>query len=114
MVNDISKENDIPRNFLAKILQKLAKAGLVRSFRGVKGGFQLSRRTSEITLLRVIEAIQGPVFLNKCFVNQKACSRRKECTVHPLWNIMAECVTERLGNCSIEILLRTEGHRCHG
>jgi len=109
MISDISKKNNIPRSFLAKILQKLTKAGLVRSFRGVKGGYQFSRRPSEIDLLRVIETIQGPMFLNRCLMDHKACSRAGLCTVHPLWKIMAQCLTERLSKCSIESLLRTNG-----
>jgi len=108
MVNEISRKNDIPKSFLAKILQKLTKAEIVRSFRGVKGGYQFSKEPSKINLLHVIETIQGPIFLNKCMVDRKACSRRKTCTVHPLWNIMAECLTERLQGCNIEELLKGE------
>src|SRR5512135_1502464 len=73
MVDEISKEMNIPKSFLAKILQKLAKASLVKSYRGVKGGFELSRAPEEISLLGVIEAIQGPVAMNICALDSSLC-----------------------------------------
>ena len=57
-VNEISEEYKIPRSFLAKILQKLVKAKIVRSYRGVKGGFSLAKPAREITALDVLAAIE--------------------------------------------------------
>ena len=105
MVNEISRENNIPKSFLAKILQKLTRAEIVRSFRGVKGGYQIAKEPSEVDLLNIVETIQGPLVLNKCIVDRKACSRRNTCTVHPLWNIMVECMIDRLRGCSVDKLL---------
>ncbi len=61
MVSAIADAQDIPAQFLAKIFQMLARAGLVKSRRGVKGGFSLMRPASEITVHDVIEAIDGPM-----------------------------------------------------
>ena len=58
-VTEIAEENKIPRSFLAKILQKMVKAKIVRSYRGVKGGFSLSKPAREISILDVLEAIEG-------------------------------------------------------
>ncbi len=85
MVEDIAKEMQIPKSFLAKIVQKLARASLVKSFRGVKGGFQLARLPGEISLLDVMEAIEGEVSLNACAIDQSYCVRSKTCPVHPAW-----------------------------
>lgn len=85
VVDRIAEEMCIPKTFLAKILQKLAKAGIVKSFRGAKGGCQLNRKPADITLLDVIEAIQGPVAMNACALDSKACGLSSKCSVHPVW-----------------------------
>ncbi len=85
MVDEISREMGTPKSFLAKILQKLVKAGIVNSFRGVKGGFQLNREPKDINLLDVIEAIEGVVALNACAVDSSVCSFSGTCGVHTVW-----------------------------
>ena len=89
MVDEIAQARDVPKSFLAKILQKLKRAKLVESFRGVKGGFRLARDPSGISLLDVIEAIQGDVGVNVCAVDELACDRSAECVVHPIWKKMS-------------------------
>jgi len=85
MVNEIAEARNIPTSFLAKILQKLTKAKIVKSFRGVKGGFQLAKSPKEINLLDVIEAIDGTIAMNRCAVDERACSLSNSCVVHPVW-----------------------------
>ena len=58
---DVSKEYNIPLEYLLKILQQLVKANILRSKRGPRGGFSLARPPKEITLLQVIEAVDGPM-----------------------------------------------------
>jgi Rrf2 family protein len=65
-VSEISKYQHIPETFLAKIFQRLSKAGLLRSSRGSKGGFSLGKPAGSISMREVIEAIDGPIALNRC------------------------------------------------
>jgi len=85
MVDEIAREMDAPKSFLAKILQRLVKAGVVKSFRGVKGGFQLNRPPKDINLLDVIEAIEGVIALNACAVDSSVCGFSSTCGVHAIW-----------------------------
>lgn len=85
MVDEIAREMATPKSFLAKILQRLVKAGVVRSFRGVKGGFQLNRAPGDISLLNVIEAIEGVVALNACALDSSICEFSNTCGVHTVW-----------------------------
>jgi Rrf2 family protein len=85
MIEEIAREMEIPKSFLAKILQKLVRASLVNSFRGVKGGFQLALRPAKISLLDVVEAIEGEVAMNICALDNTLCGRSKTCPVHPIW-----------------------------
>lgn len=82
---DISKEWGIPEGFLRKIVAQLSKDGLIRSQRGAGGGIQLSRPAETLTLLDVIEAVEGRVFLNKCLIAQGTCHLDLTCAVHTVW-----------------------------
>jgi Rrf2 family protein len=85
-------------------LQKLTKADLVKSFRGVKGGVRLAKKPEEISLLDVIETIEGDVGMNICAVNERACDQSKECSVHPVWIEIREAVESILKKYSFENL----------
>ena len=82
---DISKEWGIPEGFLRKIVAQLSKDGLIRSQRGAGGGIQLSRPAATLTLLEVIEAVEGKVFLNKCLIAPGTCHLDLTCAVHTVW-----------------------------
>jgi Rrf2 family protein len=84
MVDEIAREMCIPKSFLAKILQKLAKSKIVNSHVGVRGGFFLAKKPADITLYDVIEAIEGAVAVNRCTVNKKECALSSKCKVHPI------------------------------
>lgn len=85
MIDEIAREMEIPKSFLAKILQKLARARIVESHRGVRGGFRLARPPREISLHDVMVAIEGPVAMNVCTMEGDRCNRRRQCRVHPVW-----------------------------
>jgi Rrf2 family protein len=96
MVNEIAQDREIPRSFLAKILQTLAKAGIVQSIRGVKGGFRLARKAHNITLLEVVETMEGAVAMNICAVDKGMCSLSSTCSAHPVWDEIRKDVEKRL------------------
>lgn len=106
MIETIAAEMCIPRSFLAKILQRLARAAIVKSFRGVKGGFQLNRPPAEISLLDVIEAIEGPVAMNRCTLDPQRCDFSSTCTVHPVWKNLQELVVDYLGKTTFDTLMQ--------
>jgi Rrf2 family protein len=105
-VTEISEEYKIPRSFLAKILQKLVKAKIVRSYRGVKGGFSLAKQAREISLLEVLEAIEGKICLNLCLADKKKCLFSKHCPVSPVWATAQSRFTEILKKTNFEDLAR--------
>lgn len=84
-VNEISEDYKIPRSFLAKILQKLVKAKIVRSYRGVKGGFSLAKHARDISILDVLEAIEGRLSLNICVTDKKKCVSSRSCPIQSVW-----------------------------
>ena len=105
-VNEISEEYKIPRSFLAKILQKLVRAKIVRSYRGVKGGFSLAKQAHDITVLDVLEAIQGKLSLNICIADKKKCSFSKHCPTYFLWVNVQSKITDLLKKSNFEDLAK--------
>ncbi len=108
MVDEIAKAKSIPKSFLSKILQKLAKANIVKSYRGVKGGFQIAKAPREINLLDVIDAIEGPVAMNRCAVNRKVCSLSCNCAVHPIWVDLRKDVEKKLRKTDFAKLIESQ------
>ena len=108
VVDSIADEAGIPKSFLAKILQKLARAGIVKSTRGVRGGFQLAKEAGELSLLCVIEAIQGHPALNICVLDSTKCSRSCFCSIHPVWMDIQGEIEKKLGHYTISRLAKEE------
>jgi Rrf2 family protein len=82
---NISKEMEIPKNFLMKILKELEKAGLLKLKRGVSGGVTLAKKPDEITLYDVIIVMEKSISLNRCVINKGICGLVPYCPVHPIW-----------------------------
>lgn len=111
MLSAIAKDQDVPPRFLAKIFQALAKAGLVKSHRGAKGGFSLARPAAEITIRDVIEAIEGPIHLNVCLVADGECTRDQICPIHAVWEEAQDSMLGVLAKKSFAELARAEQQR---
>jgi Rrf2 family protein len=94
---DISAAYGIPQEAMAKILQRLAKAGLLHSQQGINGGYTLARPASRINAFEVIQAIDGPLFITSCITVRGECDQSDRCTIRePLRKV----------NLSIEEVLR--------
>ena len=87
LVSEISRVQEIPESFLAKIFQQLLKAGFLRSVRGSKGGFSLRKTAAEITMKEVIEALEGPIAINRCLLRKGECGEEQGC---PLYEVLEE------------------------
>ena len=84
-LQDIAKRNNIPREFLAKILKGLGDAGLVTAIRGPGGGVAIARPPNRISFLNVIEAVEGPIVLNVCLDSKNACDQSAGCSMQNVW-----------------------------
>lgn len=105
-VNEIAEEYEIPRSFLAKILQKLVKAKIVRSYRGVKGGFSLAKQSREITFLDVLESVEGKLAMNVCLVDRKRCSFSRHCPSRDVWSTVQNTIAVSLKKVNFEDLAK--------
>jgi len=94
----VAREMKIPASFLAKIISQLSIAGLLHTSRGARGGVSLAREPKDITVLDVVEAIDGPILLNECVAEPGTCSFEEDCPLHPIWHEAQEQLVQRLRN----------------
>lgn len=75
----------VPQSFLGKVLQSLVRAGFVVSRRGQEGGFALGVDSTKVSIVEVIEAVEGPIALNLCLMSGESCNEQAWCGAHRVW-----------------------------
>lgn len=107
--NRVATAMHIPPSFLAKIVAQLAIAGLVHTARGAGGGIALARDPAEISLLDVVEAIDGPILLSECTAHRGQCELEQECPLHSIWIETQGYLLDRLRAVTFDQLARRNG-----
>jgi Rrf2 family protein len=102
---EIAEAQDVPVEFLQKILQKFVKSGIVESRRGVRGGFTLARKPDEVSLLEIVEAMQGKLAMNRCFLGRDACPRSPDCPLKHNWLGLERQITGHLAGITLQGLV---------
>ena len=98
---EIAEQYDIPIELMAKVLQRLVRRGLLVSHQGTRGGYQLGRMPSQISVADVIQAIEGPVAVTACSTEEGQCEQFSKCNVRdPLFRVR-DRILAALGECTI-------------
>ena len=105
-VKQIAGRCRIPYQLSCKLLQRLHKAGIVKSEMGPAGGFTLGRSPSKITVRQVVEAIQGPVRLSKCLVSKSFCGLSRCCPVNSELGRLQDKINKFLNGLTLKNLIR--------
>ncbi|MBT3252285.1 MAG: Rrf2 family transcriptional regulator [Candidatus Marinimicrobia bacterium] len=105
MVSKIAEDYDIPRHFLAKLVQSLAKHHLVKSTRGRNGGIRLNKPSRDIRVIDIIYAIDGPPpEFEMCVIGLDVCTDDVPCPLHDRWKLIKEDIHTLLGHENLEHL----------
>jgi Rrf2 family protein len=98
---EIAEQYDIPVELMAKVLQQLARRGLLTSHQGTRGGYQLSKPSTAISVADIIQAIDGPLTMTSCSTEDEQCEQFMKCNVRdPLWRIK-DRILAALATCSL-------------
>jgi FeS assembly SUF system regulator len=97
----ISKATHLPIATVRKLLKKLVDARLVKSYRGINGGYSLSSSPNNISIADVIIAVEGPIAITECAASGERCSLSKECHLKSNWGILNKFFIDTLTNISI-------------
>ena len=99
---EIAEQYDIPVELMAKVLQRLARSGLLTSHQGTRGGYTLSKPTTSISVADIIQAIDGPLTVTACSTEDEQCEQFTKCNIRdPLWRIKDRIVAA-LATCSLQ------------
>ena len=93
---EIARRNDIPMPFLAKIVSQLSVKGIVSATRGAGGGVRLARAAGTINMRQIIEAIDGPITINRCASQPEDCDRSVACPMCEVFVEVRQTLVERL------------------
>lgn len=105
----LAQAEEVSYQLACKLMQQLHAAGLVESSMGPKGGFRLCREPAEINIREIIEAIQGPLRLNRCLLSRDACPRGDACPVRAKMGELQSQMDEYLGSVALEELVQGRG-----
>jgi Rrf2 family protein len=105
-VDDVAEALDVPRNYLSKILHQLARAGVLISERGPRGGFRLAARPEEISLAEIVEAVVSQPVNRRCLLGRPECSDARPCPMHERWQPVADDITAFLRDTTLATVRR--------
>ena len=109
----IAEEQNIPVGFLQKIMRSLTQGEVVKSYRGIDGGFALAKPAKEISLLDIITIMEGPIDLQRCLKENSNCSKgcAPQCPVHEALAVIQNGFTQALGNVTFAGMLKNKVER---
>jgi Rrf2 family protein len=107
---EVARRQNMSPAFLGKIVGSLAKAGILTTRRGVGGGIALAHSPEDLTLLEVVEAVQGPFAINRCLVHQGGCDRQSGCYVYPIWIKAQEDLKSALNVTLADVIAQGDAH----
>ena len=108
-LKEICEARELPRDYMARIFGDLSRAQIVAAVRGKGGGYRLARPAETISLLDIIEAVEGPLALNLCQFDPPQCEER-DCPVRPVWTDLQETVRRALKSKTLDMLVCPEDH----
>jgi Rrf2 family protein len=105
---EIAARTDVPERFLARVLVQLGAAGIVESRIGRTGGYVLRRASDELSLLEIVESLEGPTRSVRCVLRQQGCDPSQPCAMHPIWATAQDGVIDTLGETTLATLAMSE------
>jgi Rrf2 family protein len=106
MVKQIAEHADIPSHFLAKILQQLARKGFLKSSKGPTGGFSLRIPPQEVSMLQIVDAVDGLADFARCPAGMAECNDQQPCGMHDTWKALRSRIMEYLERTTIADLAK--------
>lgn len=86
MISDICKSQGLSKKYVSRLIIELRKAGMISSVRGAKGGYKIKRMPKHITLLEIIETMEGPLYIVDCVGCPKKCKKSEDCAAREIWS----------------------------
>ena len=102
---ELAERSGLEAPTVSKVLKPLAQAGLLEGFRGARGGYRLARPASQISLVEIVEAMEGPLAMTECSLDDHECGIAHQCGVRANWRRINDVIAAALGNVSLAQML---------
>ena len=102
MIRDIAESQNISEKYISRLIIELRKAGMVKSIRGAKGGYKLARTPKYLTLLDVVEVMEGPVAIVDCVESPRCCTRQDLCAARDIWTRLNTEIRDSLAKVTLQ------------
>ncbi len=106
LIRDIAESQHISEKYISRLIIALRRAHMVRSIRGAKGGFQLAMKPEKLTLLDIVEVMEGPISIVDCIFNPKKCGRNDQCAARAIWNTLNSEIREAMRKITLADILK--------
>ena len=103
---ELAEHSGLEPPTVSKLLKPLAQAGLVEGLRGVHGGYRLSRQAADISLIQIVEAMEGPLAMTECSQHEGSCGIAHQCGVRANWRLINDVVADALRGVTLAQMLR--------
>lgn len=111
---ELAERSGLEPPTVSKVLRPLAQAGLLEAFRGVHGGYRLSRAPEEISLIAIVEAMEGPLAMTECSLDEASCNIADQCAARANWRRINDIVADALRGVSLAQMLEPPPPRATG
>ncbi len=105
LIRDIAESQQISPKYISRLIIDLRRAGLVRSIRGSKGGFRLAQKPEAVTLLEVMEVMEGPLSIVDCVQSPRRCERNEACVTREIWNRVNTEIRESMRKITLQEII---------
>ena len=108
LMKDIAQSQQISEKYISRLILPLNEAGFVTSFRGAKGGFKLAKPPKEITLLEIVETMEGRLSIVECVLDKEFCPRSEDCSACRIWSFLNKKIRKQMDEITLKDLLKSE------
>ena len=108
LMKDIARSQQISEKYISRLILPLNEAGFITSFRGAKGGLKLAKQPKEITLLEIVEAMEGRIAIVDCVFDKDFCPKSNDCSACKIWTALNKKIRKQMDEVTLKDLLKSE------
>ena len=108
LMKDIARSQQISEKYISRLILPLNEAGFITSFRGAKGGLKLAKAPKEISLLEIIEAMEGRVAIVDCVFDKEFCPKSNDCSACKVWSSLNKKIRKQMAEITLKDVLKSE------
>ena len=108
LIRDIAESQQISEKYISRLIIDLRRAGMVCSIRGAKGGFRLAKNPREVTLLDIVEVMEGPLSIVDCVRTPEKCLRSQHCVTREIWDHLNAEIRESMRKVSLQDIIESD------